>query len=85
MNDNEQKTTEKIPEGRVDLLLEKLSRDRIGSDTKMQCKVCWWIYDPEEGREEWDIPPGTPFTELPEHFTCPGCGNDKSVFLVHQE
>ena len=32
-----------------------------------------------------DIPPGTPFTELPEHFTCPGCGNDKSSFLVKDD
>ena len=71
-----------IPPGRVDQLLDRLNEARIGPDTKMQCKVCWWVYDPQEGCEEWDIPPGTPFTELPEHFTCPGCGNDKTAFLV---
>ena len=70
-----------IPQGRVDLLLDKLERERVGPQTRMQCKVCWWIYDPAEGCDEWDVAPGTPFTELPDYFSCPGCGHPTSAFL----
>ena len=84
---------EAIPPGRIDLLLEKLTRDRVGPKTKMQCKVCWYVYDPALGCEEMDVPPGTPFNELPAHFVCPDCGNPciihekphpKSDFFAHK-
>ncbi len=61
--------------------LETERRLRIHDDTRMQCKVCWYIYDPEEGCVESQTPPGTPFSELPEWWTCPGCGNGREVFL----
>ena len=48
------KMPEAIPPGRIDLLLEKLTRDRVGPKTKMQCKVCWYVYDPALGCEEMD-------------------------------
>lgn len=67
--------------GRIDLILEELNRERIGPQTRMQCKVCWYVYDPSEGCEEWDIEPNTPFNDLPEYFSCPQCGNEKAVFL----
>ncbi len=70
-----------IAPGRIDLLLDKLNRDRAGASTKMQCKVCWYVYDPAIGCEEWDIAPGTPFNELPSHFVCPDCGNPLSSFI----
>lgn len=57
----------------------------IGPTTKMECKVCWYVYDPVEGDEEWQIPAGVPFDELPEHWTCPLCGAGKDQFLVVQE
>ena len=37
------------------------------------CTVCGWIYDPKENG-------GIPFEELPDDFTCPECGADKSMF-----
>lgn len=61
--------------------LEQELRDRIDDHTKMQCKVCWYVYDPEEGCEESQTPPGTPFKALPNWWTCPECGNGKDVFL----
>lgn len=73
--------TDSIPAGRIDLLLDRLNRSRVGSDTRMQCKVCWHVYDPAEGEPDMEIPPGTPFNELPEHFTCPGCGNSLTSFI----
>ena len=52
----------KVPSaGRIDLILEELYRQRIDEAAAMQCKVCWYIYDPNLGCEEWDIEPGTPF------------------------
>ena len=70
-----------LPVGRIDLILDELNRQRFANARAMQCKVCWYVYDPTIGCEEWDIEPGTSFNDLPEHFTCPQCGNDKSVFL----
>ena len=30
--------------------------------TRLECKICWYVYDPAEGDAVWQIPPGTPFT-----------------------
>lgn len=38
---------------------------------KYVCNVCGWVYDPEVGVPEADIPAGTPFEELPDDFVCP--------------
>lgn len=65
----------------IDKILDRLNRKRIGPQTKMQCKVCWYIYDPQKGCEEWDIPEQTPFNDLSDYFTCPNCGSDRSAFL----
>jgi len=37
---------------------------------------------PAEGDPVWQIPPGTPFSELPAHWTCPNCACEKQKFLV---
>ncbi len=47
---------------------------------KYRCVVCGYVYDPEEGDPEGNIPPGTPFEELPEDWVCSVCGADKSMF-----
>ncbi|PNV79154.1 MAG: rubredoxin [Dictyoglomus turgidum] len=47
---------------------------------KYRCVVCGYVYDPEEGDPEGNIPPRTPFEELPEDWVCPVCGADKSMF-----
>lgn len=47
---------------------------------KYECNVCGYIYDPEAGDPENGISPGTSFTDLPESWTCPICGADKSQF-----
>jgi rubredoxin len=44
--------------------------------------VCWHVYDPAEGDAHWQIPPGTAFTDLPAHWSCPECGCQKEQFLV---
>ncbi len=70
-----------MPHITIDKLYDKLMRERIGPQTKMQCKVCWYIYDPQRGCEEFDIPEQTSFNDLPPDFTCPHCGSPKSGFL----
>ena len=66
-------------------LLAALARSRVGPETRMQCKVCWYIYDPAEGCPEWQIEPGTSFADLPDYFTCPDCGHPLSSFIPAEE
>ncbi|HET57633.1 MAG TPA: rubredoxin [Deltaproteobacteria bacterium] len=44
------------------------------------CDICGYVYDPEEGDSENGVPAGTPFAKLPDDWTCPVCGADKSQF-----
>lgn len=69
----------------VEKLLDELVLSRADGAARMQCKVCWYVYDPQEGCPEWNIPPGTAFRDLPEDFTCPDCGHPKSTFLPMAE
>lgn len=39
-----------------------------------------YVYNPEEGDWERNIPPDTPFEELPEDWCCPECGAEKEFF-----
>lgn len=55
---------------------------RIADDTRLECGVCWWVYDPALGDEANQIPPGTPFRLLPDTWTCPNCSTEKHKFLV---
>lgn len=50
--------------------------------TRMECGVCWYVYDPEAGDPTWQIAPGTPFSALPAHWTCPNCCAEQHKFLV---
>ena len=47
---------------------------------KYECSVCGYVYDPEVGDPDGDIPPGTPFEKLPEDWVCPVCGASKDEF-----
>ncbi len=44
------------------------------------CITCGWIYNPAEGDPENGVPPGTPFSDLPDDWTCPACGVGKEYF-----
>ena len=54
----------------------------IQPETRMECKVCWYVYDPAVGDDVWQIPPGTPWSELPPHWSCPNCSTTMDGFLV---
>jgi rubredoxin len=60
---------------------EKLLHSSIGgSMSAYECIACGYIYDPAEGDPFGNIPPGTPFEDLPEDWLCPDCGLGKEEF-----
>ncbi|MBT4032657.1 MAG: rubredoxin [Methylococcales bacterium] len=44
------------------------------------CTVCDHIYDEALGDPDTNIAPGTLWADIPEDWTCPDCGVDKSLF-----
>ncbi|NNF99672.1 MAG: rubredoxin [Desulfobacteraceae bacterium] len=46
---------------------------------KYECP-CGYIYDPEEGDPQKNIPMGTAFEDLPDDWVCPLCGAEKQYF-----
>ncbi len=52
---------------------------------RRECGVCWYVYDPAQGDEVWQIPPGTPFEALPAHWSCPRCAAEAAQFLPLDE
>lgn len=59
--------------------------DKISPQAIMECKICWTPYDPTEGDDTRQILSGTPFLDLPEDWTCPGCSAPKAQFLVRED
>ena len=57
-------------------------RQRLPAAARLECKICWWVYDPALGDAVWQIPAGTAFTELPPHWRCPQCDGDADQFMV---
>ncbi len=55
---------------------------RLPPDAKLECKICWWVYDPASGDADWQIAPGTPFAALPAHWRCPRCDGAAEQFMV---
>lgn len=55
---------------------------RIAASARLECGICWWVYDPAEGDAVWQIPPGTPFAALPGHWSCPNCDAPRHKFMV---
>jgi rubredoxin len=59
---------------------------KVGKATgRRECGVCWQVYDPAQGDAFWQVAPGTPFEELPTHWSCPNCAAEQSKFLVLDE
>jgi rubredoxin len=54
---------------------------RLGENTRLECRICWYLYDPAEGDPEQQIEPGTPFLGLPDHWRCPQCDSEPQVFI----
>ena len=54
---------------------------RIDDATRLECRICWYVYDPAEGDPQEQILPGTAFTSLPDHWRCPQCDAEQDKFL----
>jgi rubredoxin len=52
-----------------------------GGGGRMECGICWQVYDPAQGDLYWQVPPGTAFADLPEHWSCPNCDAPRHKFL----
>jgi superoxide dismutase, Fe-Mn family len=52
----------------------------MSESRRYRCASCNHVYDPTEGDPESGVAPGTPFEDLPEHWTCPMCGTGKEDF-----
>ncbi len=44
------------------------------------CTQCGYVYDPQAGDPMNNIPPGTPFEDLPAEWVCPMCYADRTLF-----
>ena len=55
---------------------------KIADDTRLECGVCWWVYDPAVGDEVDQVAAGTPFALLPDTWRCPNCDAEKQKFMV---
>lgn len=54
----------------------------LAPETRLECGICWWVYDPALGDPAEQVPPGTPFAELPPHWRCPQCDAPPEKFMV---
>jgi rubredoxin len=42
--------------------------------TAYGCPVCGYVYDETKGAPREGFPAGTPFSKIPDDWTCPDCG-----------
>lgn len=55
---------------------------RLPSGARLECKICWYVYDPAVGDPQWQVEPGTAFVDLPASWTCPQCEGRRDQFMV---
>ena len=55
---------------------------RLQDSSRMECRICWYVYDPEEGDPVEQVPAGTPFLEPPGHLRCPQYDVEPGAFLT---
>ena len=57
-------------------------RARVPDAARLECKICWYVYEPAAGDAVWQIAPGTPFRALPAHWRCPVCDGAREQFMI---
>ena len=58
---------------------------KLADTSRLECKICWYVYDPAQGDDVWQVPAGTPFAALPDHWSCPECDSEKGGFMVLED
>jgi rubredoxin len=48
---------------------------------KFKCRICGYVYIPENGDVKGDISRNTPFENLRSDWRCPICGASKDKFI----
>lgn len=48
------------------------------------CVFCGFVYDESAGIPEHGIAPGTRWEDVPEDWSCPDCGVEKSAFVMEE-
>jgi [NiFe] hydrogenase assembly HybE family chaperone len=54
----------------------------LPADARMECGICWTVYDPAIGDPVSQAEPGTAFSELNADWRCPTCDAPKHKFMV---
>ncbi|MDX1506750.1 MAG: rubredoxin [Woeseiaceae bacterium] len=54
---------------------------RLYPHSQLECRICWYVYDPAIGDSEQQIAAGTPFLSLPSYWRCPQCDAEPDQFL----
>lgn len=52
---------------------------------KWKCRHCGFIYDEDEGCEDYLIDPGTKWEDIPDDWLCPDCGSPKQDFEPYED
>lgn len=56
-------------------------RREIDPNARLECRICWYVYDPAVGDPVYQVEPGTPFRSLPDFWRCPECDSDPGTFV----
>lgn len=57
----------------------------LSDDARLECRICWHVYDPAEGDPLYQVEPGTPFRALPGFWRCPECDAEPSAYIPTSE
>ncbi|MBH5386334.1 rubredoxin [Bradyrhizobium diversitatis] len=57
-------------------------RQDVTEGMRLECGICWTVYDPADGDDAAQIASGTPFAVLPDDWRCPNCDAPKSKFMA---
>lgn len=65
----------------MNMSMATTDQSRLDAGTKLECRICWYVYDPAEGDPIEQISPGTAFNDLPDYWRCPQCDAGPNAFL----
>ena len=51
-----------------------MNKNQANAETKYECTICKYIYNPKYGNEKAGVHANTSFDNLPENWVCPVCG-----------
>ena len=72
-----QKTLDNVPQSDYDNMVKSILEER---SMKYVCELCGYVYNPDQGDPDNQIPTGTDFEDIPDEWCCPLCGATKADF-----